>query len=85
MFTVHCGDGTQKIKWLAEAACHRMDPDYLFELGPVSDVRLKEGKYLNMDDTIATTLQDNVHLYVQLADDIAAQEKLTGDKGKKRK
>ena len=72
MFTVHCGDGAQKIKWLAEVACHRFDPDYLFELGPVADVKLKEGKLLNMEDSIASTLQDGVHLYVQLTEDLAA-------------
>lgn len=64
MFTVHCGEGGQKIKWLAEVACHRYDPDYLFELGPVADVKLKEGKLLNMDDTVAASLQDGVHLFV---------------------
>ena len=64
MYNIHCGDGQQKIRWLAEVACHRYDPDYLFELGPVADVKLTEGKLLNLDDTIESSLQDNVHLYV---------------------
>ena len=85
MFTVHCGDGHQKIRWLAEVACHRYDPDYLFELGPIADVKLKEGKLLNLDDSIEAALQDNVHLYVLLSEDLAAEQKLTGEKGKKRK
>jgi hypothetical protein len=85
MFTIHCGDGNQKIRWLAEAACHKCDPDYLFELGPIADVKLKEGKLLNLDDVIDHTLQENVHIYVQLSEDIAAEQRISGDKGKKRK
>jgi hypothetical protein len=57
----------------------------LFELGPVADVRLKEGKLLNMDDVIEHTLQDNVHVYVILSEDVAAEQKISGDKSKKRK
>ena len=85
MFTVHCGDGQQKIKWLAEVACHRYDSNYLFELGPVNDVRLQEGKQLNLEDVIDHTLQEGVHVYVQLTEDLHAQEKLSGDKKAKRK
>jgi hypothetical protein len=85
MYTIHCGEGSQKIRWLAEVACHRYDPNYLFELGPIADVKLKEGKLLNLDDTISATIPDGTHLYVQLMEDVFAQEKLTGEKGKKRK
>ena len=85
MYTVHCGDGSQKIRWLCEVAAHRYDPDYLFELGPVADVKLKEGKLVDMEHTIIETLQEEAHMYVQFSEDIAAQEKLQGDKKNKRR
>lgn len=38
-----------------------------------------------MDDVIEHTLQDNVHVYVILSEDVAAEQKISGDKSKKRK
>ena len=43
MYVIHCGNGQQKVEWLGDTACHRYDPDYLWDVGTVQDIRLKNG------------------------------------------
>lgn len=69
MFTINCGVGSQKIRWLADVAIHRADSDYAFSTGTVHEMRMENGVLLNMKGNIAEELQDDVHVWVQLMDD----------------
>ena len=74
MFVIHCGNGQQRIEWLGDTACHRYDAKYLWDVGPVQDIRLQNGVTVNLRGTICEELQDDVHVFVQLTEDILAQE-----------
>lgn len=43
MVVVHCGQGSQKIKWLADVAIHRLDDDFGMETGLPKEIRFKSG------------------------------------------
>ena len=43
MHVVHCGAGSQKIKWLADVAIHRYDPFYAMETGLAKEIRFENG------------------------------------------
>ena len=66
MYVIHCGNGQQKVEWLGDTACHRYDPDYLWDVGTVQDIRLKNGVQIDMKHIVCEELQDDVHVYVQL-------------------
>ena len=66
MYVVHCGPGTQKIKWLADVAIHRYDPYYALDTGLMEEMRFENGVKLNVDGVIAEELTDDVHVYVVL-------------------
>ena len=72
MIVINCGPGTQKIEWLGDTACHRYDPNYLWDVGTVSDIKLQGGVLLNMKGIICEDLTDDVHVYVQLLEDSLA-------------
>ena len=66
MFVVNCGNGQQRIEWLGDTVCHRYDPHYLWDVGPVQDIKLKNGVMVNLKGIICEELQDDVHVYIQL-------------------
>ena len=47
MYIVHCGVATQKIRWLADVAVHRYDPNYGMTAGWVHDIKLESGIVVN--------------------------------------
>lgn len=71
MFIVHCGGGTQKLKWLADVAIHRYDPYYAMETGLAKELRFENGVILNTENAIVDELQDDIHVYVILKGMIA--------------
>jgi hypothetical protein len=66
MYVVHCGAGSQKIKWLADVAIHRYDPYYAMETGLAKEVRFENGVQLNVEGMISEELTDDLHVYVYL-------------------
>jgi hypothetical protein len=66
MYVVHCGAGSQKIKWLADVAIHRYDPYYAMETGLSKEVRFENGVQLNVEGMISEELTDDLHVYVYL-------------------
>lgn len=80
MYPVNCGVGSQKIRWLADVAIHRFDPEYAFGTGVVHELRMENGVLLNMRGTISDELQDDVHVFVQLFDDWNLQQKMAESK-----
>ena len=66
MFVVHCGQGEQKVRWLADTAVHRYDPDYCWDVASVADIRVRGGAQLNLARTVSEALKPDEHVIVQL-------------------
>lgn len=64
---VECGDGSQSLLWLCNAALCRHDRSYGLELGPPLGLRLEDGSQLPLHGTIADYLQDGAQVIVVLA------------------
>lgn len=59
-FTVHCGDGTQPVKWLGSVATARYEPVACVDVGSVVSIVLERTKgALNPNDLIQDCLEDN--------------------------
>ena len=43
MFVVHCGPGSQKIKWLADVVIHRYDSTDAMDTGLMAEMRFENG------------------------------------------
>ena len=56
MFTVNCGAGSQKIRWLGDVAIHRFDANYAFSTGILHEMKMESGVILNLKGTIADEL-----------------------------
>jgi hypothetical protein len=56
MFVVHCGAGSQKIKWLGDVAIHRFDQFYAQETGLAKEIRFENGVVLNSEGMISDEL-----------------------------
>merc|ERR1712048_1551202 len=70
-FTVSCGDGGQRISWLANVGIVRYDEKTKgMELGAPRGVRLEDGTRLNMDDVVCTRLSDDADVWVILKEDV---------------
>merc|ERR1711865_664800 len=73
-FVVSCGDGGQRISWLANVGIVRYDEKTKgMELGAPRGIRLEDGTKLNMDDVVCTRLQDGNDVWVILKDMINAE------------
>lgn len=71
VFTVHCGDGGQQIRWLATVGIGRYDPAHAGkELGVPRGLRLENGQALNPYDVICSRLQDRENVWVILKEDL---------------
>ena len=66
MYVVHCGIGSQKLRWLADVAIHRADPNCTLDFGLMSEMRFENGVQLNTEHVITEELTDDVHVYVLL-------------------
>lgn len=56
MYVVHCGAGSQKIKWLADVAIHKYDPYYAMETGLAKEIRFENGVQLGIEGIISEEL-----------------------------
>lgn len=66
MYIVHCGAGSQRIKWLGDVAIHRYDPYYAMDTGLAAEIRFENGVQLNTEGMISEELTDDLHVYVIL-------------------
>merc|ERR1719465_45768 len=73
-FVVSCGDGGQRVSWLANVGIVRYDEKTKgMELGAPRGVRLEDGTKLNMDDVVCTQLNDGADVWVVLKDTITTK------------
>lgn len=63
MTLIHCGNGNQTIRWLANAALARYDSNYGIDLGNPSEIRLKDGRKVSMD-ALVNSLSDESQVFV---------------------
>merc|ERR1712046_337259 len=74
-FVVSCGDGGQRVSWLANVGIVRYDEKTKgMELGAPRGVRLEDGTRLNMDDVICTRLRDGDNVWLILKEDLIYTE-----------
>eukprot|EP00742_Colponemidia_sp_Colp-10_P007856 GILJ01008472.1.p1 GENE.GILJ01008472.1~~GILJ01008472.1.p1 ORF type:complete len:114 (+),score=8.89 GILJ01008472.1:61-402(+) len=73
-FLVHCGDGGQKLRWLANVGVARYDKTLGMELGLPRGIRFEDGTRLDMADVVNAKLQEDDHVWVLLRDDVAGEE-----------
>ena len=66
MFVVHCGPGSQRLRWLADVAIHRFDSNFAMDTGLMAELKFENGVQLNIDGMISEELADDVHVYVVL-------------------
>merc|ERR1719335_1056580 len=76
-FVVSCGDGGQRISWLANVGIVRYDEKTKgMELGVPRGVRLEDGTKLNMADIVCTRLKDMSDVWVMLREDLIYTEEV---------
>ncbi len=66
---VQCGDGTQKVRWLASVGFARYDHNNGLELGQPRLVRTEDGAEVSMEGIVREALQDDGHVWVLSKDD----------------
>lgn len=72
IFTMTCGEGSQKIRWIADAAVVRYQHFYSpITANPVS-VSIQDGKQLPMDNIIKDTLNTGDNVWVMFKEDLEA-------------
>ena len=76
MTTVHCGGGGQPLRWLADVAIHKFDPNYNMQTGTPIGLKFEDGSrdgtiipFENCHQTVADALQDENHLHVYFLED----------------
>lgn len=63
---IHCGQGRQRIQWLADSCIHRIDPNFGQSLGPIAHIKVADGTVLNANSAISDTLTDATEVWVVL-------------------
>ena len=59
VFTIHCGDGTQPVKWLGSVAIARYEPLACVDVGAVvSIVHESTSRRLNFEERVVDCLED---------------------------
>ena len=90
---LQCGQGRQRIIWLADSAVHRIDPNNGQTLGAVAHLKLADGTILNSNSAISDTLTDAAEVWVvlkgpphtdELGDSIRGEETKSGQKSSAR-
>ena len=83
VFTINCGNGAQKLRWLTETAALKYDPNAMMKIGEPKCLKLEDGTLLNLNDRISDRLYDNVRVWIVFEDYGAQDKKKEGKKGKK--
>ena len=79
VYTINCGNGSQKIRWALQAAALKYDKNALFTTGLPKFGKLNDGSQLNLNDRISDRLQDNASIWA-VFEDFSSQN--TNDKTK---
>ena len=54
------------MRWLADVAIHRADPNCALEFGLMAEMHFENGVQLNTDHIVSEELTDDVHVYITL-------------------
>ena len=68
VFTVNCGNGSQRLRWLAEIGALNYDKNAMKTTGEPKLLKLEDGNVLNMNDRIGEKLYDNARVWVLFED-----------------
>ena len=68
VISVECGEGTQKIAWLANVGLARYDSSFGRSLGAPKGVQKEGGVLCDPISRIVDTLEKNQHVFVLLSD-----------------
>jgi hypothetical protein len=68
-FTLKCGCGAQKVRWLAEAAAHRYDPNYLMLVGQPKSIKFESGGVIGFNEIISEQVHSGNKLFVLFEED----------------
>ena len=61
---MHCGEGEQRIQWLAHVGVARYDTNFGLELGVPRGVQSDDGKVFDPNAIIKDHIADNQHVWV---------------------
>ena len=70
---VECGEGTQRIKWLANVGVARYDDTFGRSLGAPRGIQKEGGTICNPNDILCQVLEHDQHCFVLLNDFEAEQ------------
>ena len=73
-FSVFCGAGTQKIRWLSDVALHRYQHFHSQDPGLAKGMRFENGQMIDMELVIGRELEQDAHVWVILKEDLALME-----------
>lgn len=82
VLSMNVGVGSQRVRWLAEAATLRYQANSMFHTGEPKLVKLEDGSVLGMNERISDRLADNGRVWV-LYEDLSAPQG-SKDKPKRR-
>ena len=85
MTTIHCGDGKQPIRWLADVAIYKYDQNYNFCCGTPLALKFENGVDTVMNSHINTELKDDLHLYLYFKEDHMQQSDKASARGNQKK
>ena len=78
---IEAGPGRQKIQWLGDCALHRIDSNYLMNVGTFRGIRLADGSAIDTQATISETLKDCDQITLLMKDDMPTEEGKNRTKG----
>lgn len=84
VYTINCGNGSQKLRWLAEMGALKYDNNAMQMTGEPKILKLEDGTILNMNDRISEKLYDNARVWV-LFEDYSIQNEKKQDSKKAKK
>ena len=84
VYTINCGNGSQKLRWLAEMGGLKYDNNAMQMTGEPKILKLEDGTILNMNDRISEKLYDNARVWV-LFEDYSIQNEKKQDSKKAKK
>jgi hypothetical protein len=75
MFSIYCGSGSQKVRWLSDVALHRYEHFFGVDPGLAKGMRYENGTIIDMETTIISDkLENEIHVWVILKEDLALME-----------
>jgi len=61
---IHCGDGSQPIRWACDVAMQRIDPNYGMNMGLIHEIKMESGSLVNPKGIISSDLQEDCTIIV---------------------